>query len=52
MLVNAFNCAENVLGPCGLSVRSNTKLQECQAPRTKLPDPRALDIKLRGSYNN
>jgi hypothetical protein len=42
----------NVLRSCGLSVRSNTKRQECQAPPTKLQDPRGLDIKLRASYNN
>ena len=42
----------NVLGPCGLSMRSNTKLGECQAPPTKLRDPRGLDIKLGASYNN
>ena len=42
----------NVLGPCGLSERSNTKLGECQAPPTKLRDPRGLDIKLGASYNN
>jgi hypothetical protein len=56
MLVNVLRCGVlyplNVLGPCGLSERSNTKLGECQAPPTKLRDPRGLDIKLGASYNN